>query len=309
MKNLVHRFIVAGDLHYGNQNPSLHTELEGANFRDKDAPNPWQSDPRMELLFDKVKKEETEETEFFLMIGDIVQVNTVEAFEDFKDEYLSQLSIPYHAVYGNHDGLTDEQWAEVWGYGRDHAFEMGDYGMIILNSSDTNGARAICIGHTFLQQKLDEFKDKKGVFIFSHIPRFEGSFRNDPITDPVGGTDSPDCKDIMETVEKADNVVCMVHGHFHHYNTVMSERGIPIVFAPHFAHYGINYYGIRTFEIYDDGSVYSILDGFEGEKVDGEWGYTQRTMRIDNLDNYKSNLVRVTNKNAKRIFMLPQNGF
>lgn len=288
MANLLHRFIVVGDLHGDSDaSGSNFTPVSGADWRTVPSPSPSTGSGRMEMMRDRVLKEINDnQVDFVYFIGDILTTGNggLSAFQNIKSEYMSDFGVPIYASYGNHDRISNEDWEEVWGHSRDHEFSLGNYGFINLNSSNEAGARDICISQPFLETALEKHKGKAGVFFFSHIPRFKGGFRGDPVTSPQNyGADSPQCNDIMDLLADQDNLVCMVHGHFHEFNSVFMHRNIPVVFTGHMAYYGVNYYNLCIFEVYDDGSIYVFHDGFTGIKVDGAWQYTEQNKTFFNL--------------------------
>lgn len=283
---LLHRFVVIGDYHRGNVSTSS-SHFVGVDDRTGPRIDTYNQSQQDELLLDKIQKvkEEPGGIDFIHFTGDVVNGNVgVQPNIDFKNQILDVIGLPYSISYGNHDHLTDQQWFDVYGQHRDHAFTVGDYGFIILNSSDESGARQVCRSEPFLKEKLQEYKNKKGVFFLSHVPRFAGGFRGDPITSPDNfGADSPECTEILDMLTNCDNLVCTIHGHFHEFNNILSYKGIPVIFGNHWASYGVNYRGVRIFEIYDDGSIYTRLDGFTATKVSGEWVYDYRERSYQNL--------------------------
>lgn len=168
-----------------------------------------------------------------------------------KKEIEHATGVPMYAGYGNHDQVTDAEWLRVFGHRRSHAFSAGDFGHIILQTSDETGARQLCIGEHFLKTKLAEFADKKGVFVYAHIPRY-GDIR------PDTKYDSPDCVEIMRILQQASNLYGVFHSHFHEEDRMFKKQGINVLFTGHFAHYGLNYYGCRIVEIQKDGQAVSF---------------------------------------------------
>lgn len=289
MTSRVMRFAVVGDTHYPSNGGSNFSPTVGEDLRQLPPPSPVSGVERLEMVVDRLLKEKAGSgLDFFVHIGDVITTNRPEQDAIEAKGIMDTVGLPYWVNYGNHDKLTETDWVEIFGHGRSHAFEWGDYGFIGLNSSNESGARGICIDEPYLINKLEEFKSKTGIFFFSHIPRYKGGFRGDPVTSPDNrGADSPDCTSIMHRLVACENLVCMIHGHFHEFNGVFSHRGIPVVFANHNAYYGLPYYGLTLFEVYDNGAVYALNDGFTGEKVGNEWVYTEAEKRRFNLDKFR----------------------
>ena len=276
-EGLIDRFAVIGDTHYPRDtfHGSRHV---GVDNRERSLrAQPTKVEDRLNLLNDAIDREKRGMgLDFLIHIGDIVHSSgSKEDHAWFRDAILRAHGIPSFVCYGNHDRLEEDDWREVYGQGRDHAFSRNGFGYIILNSSDTTGARQLCLGEDFLKQHLEAFSELKGVFLITHIPRYTG-FRGDDRLGPSYGEDSPQCDKIMALLEASPNLVCCVSGHFHEHNGILYERGIPMVFTNHFAHYGTNQYGLRIFEVYEDGAVFARLEGFEGEPANNGWKYHYR---------------------------------
>ncbi|MCC5790235.1 MAG: metallophosphoesterase [Opitutales bacterium] len=284
-EGLVDRFAVIGDTHYPRK--TFHgTRHVGVDHRERSLrPEPSEIEDRMDLLNDAIAREKRGKgLDFLVHIGDIVHSSgTKEDHRWFQNEILAAHGIPSYVCYGNHDRLEEEDWQDVYGQGRNHAFSRNGFGYIILNSSDTEGARQLCIGQDFLQEHLKAFRDLKGVFLITHIPRFQTGFRGDERLGPSYGSDSPQCDEIMAMLEESPNLICCVSGHFHEHNGIIHNRGIPTVFTNHFGHYGVNQYGLRIFEVYDDGAVFARLEGFEGKRAGKGWQYHYRHSHLYRL--------------------------
>lgn len=284
MKELVTRFVTIGDTHGYQTNQGFRygaTPVVGVDDRDGGSPPPKQSKHLRDMFHDRFRRWEAKPggVDFFIHTGDVINSDDPGDFHEFYDKWFAPLDIEDYFCVGNHDHVTqDEVWSSIFGHGLSHAFERNGYGYILLNS----GKRQDCLDQSFLREALSRFGDLHGVFFVSHVPRFAGEFRGDAITSP-GGTDSPSCPEIMEMLVQQDNLICCLHGHFHEFNNVMMHNGIPIVFTNHWGGYGVNYYGLRIFEVYDDGSVYTFLDGFAGEIEGDTISYEEHEKRYFNL--------------------------
>lgn len=282
MASRIHRFAILGDTHATRDNTSS-TDTVGVDNRSGPPTEPSKAAERMDFFRDSILREHAHRgLDFVIHIGDIVHSgDSVSEHAAFRSSVFDTLPMPWYVTYGNHDRISEEEWQRVYGQPRDYAFVVGSYGFVILNSSDTDGSYTVCVSQDFLAKSLSELSDCKGVFFVSHVPRFAG-FRPDAVLE-TSGADSPDCRDIMEMLANAGNLICCIHGHWHWINNIMMFRAIPMVFVSHFAHFGTDYYGLRIIEIYDDGSVYTYLQGFTGERRDGTWHYHIRTQQYFNL--------------------------
>lgn len=251
---MLFRFISVSDIHYGLD--STRAGLVGTY------------DERMQLVVDNLIREKQENgLDFFIGNGDIVHrqsddfADSKEMLIHVKNNYLDPLNIPYYVIPGNHDWLTNQEWENLLGYRRSTSFESGDFGFILLDSSDAQGARQICVDKDYLEQKLIDYSSKKGVFFITHIPRFKGGYLEGP-------SDSPQCDPILDLLDNAGNVILSSHGHFHYEDDLERHyNDIPILFNSHVSNYGTDYWGYRIFEVYED-KVVTKLYNMSDERVE-----------------------------------------
>ena len=251
---IVQRFIVVGDIHAKLTNHSS-TDTSGVDVRIGPIVEPKLFVDRFDLLLNNLVKEECNRLDFVLFNGDLIHTSkepTVPRLKEIKDLYHAKVSVPMYASVGNHDLATDQEWIEAIGHSRTHAFEIGDYGYVIIRSSDEDGARQICLDEEFLKQKLIEFERKKGVFVFSHIPRYDG-------VRPGTKGDSPNCADILTLFQNQENLKLVFHSHFHEEDRTFLKDGVNYAFSGHVAMYGLDYYGYRIVDIFKDGAVRTTM--------------------------------------------------
>lgn len=196
----------------------------------------------------------TDPIDLVVFNGDIVHDN-VSTHNTIKSNYMDELNVPHvYATYGNWDRATESEWQNVYGFPRDHSLEIGDYGIILLRTSNTD-QNYLSADNDYLQDKVDEFSDKKWVFAFQHIAPFED-------TDNYG-VDSPD---IRQTYADTENVAITYLGHNHNKNWIEENDG-------HYYSYGcrvggidlegadypsIEGWGIRMTEVYDNRVITSV---------------------------------------------------
>lgn len=306
MPELLHRFVVANDLHIGADNHST-TEIVGRYNNDGDALDVSDSFERGEVLLQVVQEEHADKPlDFFMINGDLSTNSLAKAgLEHVRDNIFAPLSpLPCYASFGNHDRVDEADWQDVFGFARDHTFEFGDYGFIVINSSSSAGARAVCRSEDFLEAALNGFKDKKGVIFFSHIARHSGGFRDDPVLDDfMAGTDSPECTQILDMLENQENLLFSMHGHFHHDNSIEIVRNFPCIFGGHIGTYGTPYYNIRIVEIYDDGNVYVIIHKFIPEKDGDNYIINTVERQITNIGNRYNRYTKLVPQPGKKVFI------
>lgn len=260
---VIQRFIVIGDLHMQMPNTSS-TDTSGIDDRTGPPLKPEGFPDRFALLLRHLRKEKQHGgLDFVICNGDLVHSNSEDpaaSLMAIKKEIEQAAGAPLYAGYGNHDRLSDEAWLHVFGHRRNYAFSAGDYGHIILQTSDETGKRQVCPGEAFLQENLNRFADKKGVFVYAHIPRY-GGIR------PGTKYDAPECKGMMDVLRAAPNLCGVFHSHFHEEDRLFRKQGINILFTGHVAHYGLNYYGCRTVEIRKDGTLTAFQHDMTNEVI------------------------------------------
>lgn len=236
------RFITVSDTHFGINDNNIAPTTEMGKYQN-----------RMQLVIDNIiDEEQSNGLDFLIGNGDIVHSsssdysNSEEMLEVVLSDYFSQINIPYYLTPGNHDLIDNSTWYNLVGRNRSTAFEYGDFGFILLDSSDTDGARQKCLDESFLNDKLNEYSDKKGVFFVSHVPRYDGNFHAEEYAK------SPDCDPIMQALINAKNVILMQSGHFHRLDSKDVQTDVPLYFGGHVSNYGVKYYGYRTFDVYEE---------------------------------------------------------
>lgn len=248
------RFIVVGDMHKDLPNTDSTHEV-GVHDRTGPPVDPTKFIDRFDLLLNNLERERDKGLNFVLFNGDLKHSynhHTIDDLYDIRNKFNSNIGVGLFAGYGNHDRVTDDEWYSVFGHRRSHSFAIGDYGFIILNTSTTDGSRDICRDQDFLANAFDMYKDKKGVFVFAHIPRYSG------FKEPGTG-DSPDCPVILDLFENQENLISVIHSHFHFEDRIFENEGYDNWFTGHVAHYGMPYYGYRIVEISESGTIKTMI--------------------------------------------------
>lgn len=238
------RFATASDGHYGQ--PGVDSET---NFRKL---NEWMSAEKSGKGLD-----------FVVINGDLFHDDP--KFAPSVKAAFDRLPVPYYVTRGNHDHLTAEQWQQNWGYGLNHSITRGDYGVVLLDTSDSTG-KYVCSDANWLQSELAKHAGKKGVFVFMHITPIQWT------------THGIVCPDVVTLLDKTPNVLGIFHGHDHDEDGgKRSPGGKPHFWSGHFGgNWGTVYKGYRMIEVFDDGSwrTYQfnperepVVNAFEGKKV------------------------------------------
>lgn len=238
------RFIIVPDLHYLQDNHSSSTD-ENIVIGDGPPTKPEGYAERLDLLINVLKEEKTKGMNFFISNGDLVH-DDPSYLQTIKNKF-DEVGVPYYVTYGNHDRATEQQWYDVWGYNRNTDFAFGDYAFILPNTSNEVGAR-LPADHEWAEQKLDQYADKKGIFMVAHVPQTT-RWRN-----------SADAIAVRNVLKQAKNFIGSIHSHVH--GAITTERIDDLIFSMtgHFAHYGRNFYSIRRFEVIEDGIISELYD-------------------------------------------------
>jgi len=241
------KFVIVPDLHYLQNNHSS-TDDEYVVRGDGPPTQPTGYQARLNLLVDKLQ---SENLDFFISNGDIVHDNP-NALQTVKTKY-NEVGVPYYVSYGNHDRATEQEWVDVWGYGRNTDFEFGDYAFVLPNTSDESGGRNPA-DHEWLEERLDHYSNKAGVLVVMHVPQ-SSRWRN-----------SPDAHKVRKVLKESNNLIGTVFSHVH--GAITTERIDDLIFSMtgHFAHYGRNFYSYRRFEIVGN-NIYTELYDVTNDRV------------------------------------------
>jgi 3',5'-cyclic-AMP phosphodiesterase len=213
------RFAVASDGHYGQPNTPFEQ-----NFKD--------------IIANLQTEKKERGLDFVVFNGDLFHDKT--EFLPIVKTYFDQLGFPYYVTRGNHDHVTADQWKQTFGYDLNHAVEMGDFAILLADTSNEKGTY-LCPNANWIDGQLDKLKDKKGVFLFMHIPYKKWS------------KEGVECLDLEKVLAKYTNLKAGFHGHDHSLD-VAKIGEIPFFFDGHFGgNWGVDYKGYRVVEASPDG--------------------------------------------------------
>jgi 3',5'-cyclic AMP phosphodiesterase CpdA len=224
--NVVLRFAVASDFHYGQEKTQFDEMvvkiITQINQFHKDSP----------LLFT-------------VLNGDIIH-NEKQLLPIAKQK-IDGLLMPYFVTRGNHDMVTGSFWQEVWNTPLNNVREFKEHAIILADSSNEKG-EYLSPDLVWLEKELKAFQTKKNVFLFVHIPQIK--FTKNCIDTPA----------FWELIKKYPNIKAVFHGHDHDLDTVFMKESIPFIFDSHAGgNWGTKYNGFRVVELLKDGSLITYI--------------------------------------------------
>lgn len=220
------RFVAASDFHYG-QPDTAYDEMTQTVIRQINLIN------------------KTNRIDFCLINGDII--HNEKSFLPKVKERIDQLDMPYYVARGNHDMVTDEFWNQVWNMPLNHSFEFKDSAFIIADTANEQG-EYLSPDLKWMEEKLNQFKAKKNVFLVLHIP--QAKWTKHAIDTPA----------FFELIKKYPNIRLGLHGHEHDQDGVKMADKIPFLFDSHVGGaWGTPYKGFRIVELLNDGTIITYM--------------------------------------------------
>lgn len=214
--NPVFRFAVASDGHYGE--PGVEADK---NYRN--------------LV--KWLKEEKEERglNLFFFNGDLI--HDAREYLPLIRNYFDSIGIPYYAVRGNHDNISDEDWEEFFGYKVNFEMKMNEMLFLGGASSDSQGIYH-CADIQWFEERLNAASGQKLTFIFLHI--CQGGWTEQGIL----------CPEVISLFDSHPEITAVFHGHDHDEDHIKRSENIPYFFDGYIGStWGLDYYGYRIVEI------------------------------------------------------------
>lgn len=225
-KRVVLRFVVASDGHYG------------------------QKDTEYERFFSEIvaninQSHQNRSFDFCVINGDIIHDDKIHY--PAAKKALDQLRPRYYVSQGNHDRVTAAEWTEIWKMPVNIDFTVKKNAILIGTTSNETGTY-LCPDLNWFGQKLEEYKNRKNIFIFIHI-------------NPGKQTKhAVDCPEFFELLSKYKNVKAVFNGHDHDEDNIKLKNNVPFIFDAHFGgNWGTAYRGYRIAELYADNSLLTYV--------------------------------------------------
>ena len=161
----------------------------------------------------------------------------------FKEDCMEQLPCPAYAIPGNHDSYSDDAWAELFGYGRQYALEIGESVFVLADTfaafpaTGASGSGYSPLDEKFLRKCLDQYRGKR-IFLCAH-------YLDDALEDNQSFTDQS-----RKLLAESRDVLCMFRAHTHRNEIIQMGAG--------FGHK----------KLIDIGGY-----GYDGQLVDGKWDF------------------------------------
>ncbi len=220
------RFAVASDSHYGQPNTAF--------------------DAMMDKVINQINTfHKSDPLDFCIINGDIIHNEA--ALLPLAKIRIDELRVPYYVTRGNHDMVTEEFWNDVWKIPVNHSFTIKNSAVLL---ADTSNERGIYLAPDldWMKEKLDEYKSKKNVFLFLHIPQAKWT---------ANAIDTPA---FFELIKKYPNIRAGFHGHEHDQDGVKMVGNIPFLFDSHIGgNWGTPYKGFRVIELLNDGTLVTYM--------------------------------------------------
>ena len=160
---------------------------------------------------------------------------------------LKTLAMPLYVTKGNHDRVTDERWASVWGMPVNHDVRIGDDVLLLGNTANIKG-EYLEPDVDWFREKLVHYKDARSIFIFLHIT---------PVKWTENGVDGAA---FQKLVRDTPNIRAIFNGHDHDQDGIKFLGNTPFLFDGHFGgSWGTAYKGFRVVEMLEDNSLLTYL--------------------------------------------------
>jgi len=175
---------------------------------------------------------EADPLDFVVVNGDIAQ-GGIEPQHTVR-KTLDELAVPYYVVPGNHDGLSPEQWQDVWGSQQEQVIDFGDRSIVLANTSNAVGDY-LCADVAWLAEALASAEDQRDVLVFMHITCKDWT------------TYGVDCPDVRKLLSRVSNLRAVFNGHDHDEDGRKTSAGVDYFFDGHLGgHWGTDYTGFRV---------------------------------------------------------------
>lgn len=130
--------------------------------------------------------------------------------QELLEEYFGTLGVPVYGAHGNHDRMTDADWAAAYGHLKNHYVRRGNVGIVLLDTATPAGGEREP-DRAFLERALGALAGMDHVFVVSHF-WFNGTY-DAMMTGPGDSSLVDDAA--TRLIHDSDNVRAVLHGHNH----------------------------------------------------------------------------------------------
>lgn len=220
------RFAIASDLHYGQPK----TPFDDMTAKMVEQLNHFHN---------------SQPLRFCVLNGDLIH-NEKPLMKQVRQK-TDGLKMPYYVTRGNHDMVSDTEWQDVWHTPLNHDLLVDDSALILCDTSNEKGTY-LSPDLVWLEQKLEQYKQKKQVFLFLHIPQAKWT---------ANGIDTPA---FFTLTRRYPNIRAVFHGHEHDQDGVKMDGRLPFFFDSHVGgSWGTDYKGFRVVELLADGTLVTYM--------------------------------------------------
>ena len=217
-----HRVILVSDMHYTvEETPEELQELypdSNASVASGETYGISQKEKIEAILNDINEFTERESIDAVMVLGDLSLDdygfrNLPESYlKKFKQDFLDELEYPWHAIAGNHDSYTNEDWKQIIGTDRQYSVKIGDAAFIMLDTfadelaTSASGSEYVGVDIEFLEKELEKYPTET-IFLCSHFYK-------------------PSAADYKFTklLRENERIVCMFRGHTHNNQVLAAEE-------------------------------------------------------------------------------------
>lgn len=230
------RFAVASDIHYGQPNTAYREMTQ--------------------TILKQLNKFHGEfPLSFCVFNGDLIHDDS-SFLPQLKNEFM-QLGMDWYVTRGNHDLVDGKMWIDTFGYPLNHTIQQQQATLILADTSNQKG-EYLSPNLDWLKQQLDRSSKAKHVFLFLHIPQA-------PWT-----KNSVDTPAFFDLVRRYPNIRAVFHGHEHDQDGIRTEAAVPYIFDAHVGgNWGTPYRGFRVVEVLKNNNLVSyMMNPTEKIKID-----------------------------------------
>ena len=216
------RIIMVSDMHYTTQETPAELKLQYPDAKASVAAGNTLGHTqkrKIDCIINDIKTfTEKENIDGILVLGDLSIDdysfrNLPENYcQKFRDDCMSQFSLPTYVIPGNHDSYPYEIWKGVFGYDRQYSYKLKDTAFIMLDTFNdcpalsASGSAYTGIDMDFLKKELEKYPTEQ-IYLCSHF------FPLSKLTD-----------EFIELLNCNKRIICMFDAHTHKNNVFTDER-------------------------------------------------------------------------------------